>query len=134
MRQTAAAPNDQYRSFLASPCGDHPIVAGISPFQVEDELYVRQRGETPIQPLLQARSQLTGQVEPLAWTGRHGRGRIFQTLLGHSESGIYDAFGARETPRRAAAWQRWPSEVRGARIPPTTPTTPSRSALHAAAR
>jgi type 1 glutamine amidotransferase len=95
--------HDQYGIFIARPQGDHAIVDGIAPFQVEDELYFHQRGEEPIAPILSARSVVTGQDEPLAWTYRYGAGRVFQTLLGHGER-TYEAFGAREMLRRAAAW------------------------------
>jgi putative heme-binding domain-containing protein len=82
---------------------DDPITANLSPFTVTDELYFRQAGTDPIEPLLTARSKTTGRDEPLAWRYTYGRGRIFQTLLGHSEK-TYDAFESREIIRRAAAW------------------------------
>ncbi len=95
--------HDHYREFLARPVGDHAISEGLAAFAVEDELYVRQRGDEPIAPILVAHSLVTGKDEPLAWTYRYGRGRVFQTLLGHNER-TYEAFGAREMLRRAAAW------------------------------
>ncbi len=95
--------HDDFATFVASPRGEHPIVAGLEPFAVADELYVRQVGDEPIEPMLEAPSRLTGAVEPLAWAYRYGRGRVFQTLLGHSDR-TYDAFPAREMLRRAAAW------------------------------
>lgn len=95
--------HDDFREFTARPMSDHAIVDGLAPFAVEDELYVKQRGDEPLVPLLQAHSQVTGTDEPLAWTYRYGTGRVFQTLLGHSEK-TYAAFGAREMLRRAVAW------------------------------
>ncbi len=95
--------HDEYREITAQPLSDHAIVDGLKPFTVEDELYVRQRGDEPIMPLLQAHSLVTGQDEPLAWTYRYGTGRVFQTLLGHSEK-TYEAFAVREILRRAVAW------------------------------
>ncbi|MBA3847307.1 MAG: ThuA domain-containing protein [Planctomycetes bacterium] len=95
--------HDDFATFVASPRGEHPIVAGLEPFAVADELYVRQVGDEPIAAMLEAPSRLTGATEPLAWAYRYGRGRVFQTLLGHSER-TYDAFAAREMLRRAAAW------------------------------
>jgi putative heme-binding domain-containing protein len=80
-----------------------PITEGLAAFTVNDELYFRQAGSEPIEPLITARSKVTGKDEPLAWTYRYGRGRVFQTLLGHSEQ-AYDAFETREMLRRAAAW------------------------------
>ncbi len=95
--------HDDFRQFAARPLGDHVIIDGLAPFALDDELYVRQRGEEPTTPLLQAHSLVTGRDEPLAWTYRYGDGRVFQTLLGHSER-TYEAFGAREMLRRAVAW------------------------------
>jgi type 1 glutamine amidotransferase len=106
-----ASTHDVYRTFVARPAAGHAITDGLAAFAVEDELYVRQRGDEAIEPLLTARSQVTGEDAPLAWTYRYGRGRVFQTLLGHSER-TYDAFGAREMLRRAAAWVAG-REVRG---------------------
>jgi putative heme-binding domain-containing protein len=81
----------------------HAITEGLEAFDVIDELYFRQAGDAPIEPLLSARSKATGRDEPLAWTASYGRGRVFQILLGHSEK-TYDAFAVREILRRSAAW------------------------------
>jgi type 1 glutamine amidotransferase len=70
---------------------------------VTDELYFHQDGDEPIEPLLHAESKVTRKLEPLAWAYSYGKGRVFQTLLGHSEK-TYDAFEAREMLRRATAW------------------------------
>jgi type 1 glutamine amidotransferase/mono/diheme cytochrome c family protein len=80
-----------------------PLTAGLKAFPVVDELYFRQAGSEPIEPLITAKSKVTNREEPLAWTFTYGKGRVFQTLLGHSEK-TYDAFEAREMMRRAAAW------------------------------
>ncbi|REK19971.1 MAG: hypothetical protein DWQ45_26010 [Planctomycetota bacterium] len=82
---------------------DHPVIRGLSDFDVVDELYYRQDGTAPIEPLIAARSKDTGRDEPLAWTYTYGKGRVFQTLLGHSER-TYEAFEACEMLRRAVAW------------------------------
>lgn len=81
----------------------HPVTEGLSDFQVTDELYFRQDGDEPIEPLITARSKVTMREEPLAWTYNYGEGRVFQTLLGHSEK-TYESFAACEMIRRAAAW------------------------------
>ncbi|HEY8506332.1 MAG TPA: ThuA domain-containing protein, partial [Gemmataceae bacterium] len=59
----------------------------------------------PIEPLLVARSKVTGRDEPLAWAYRYGEGRVFQTLLGHSAE-TYRAPEACEILRRAVRWAR----------------------------
>ncbi|MBW3596357.1 MAG: ThuA domain-containing protein [Planctomycetes bacterium] len=67
---------------------EHPITAGLAPFQTLDELYYRQEGDQPIEPLATAVSQVTGQAEPMAWAYNYGEGRVFQTVLGHSDQSI----------------------------------------------
>ncbi len=79
----------------------HPVTAGLQPFDTVDELYFKQGGDQPIVPLVTAHSKVTGQDEPLAWAYTYGKGRIFQTLLGHDEQGIRAA-GA--LIRRGAVW------------------------------
>lgn len=81
----------------------HPITSGLTDFAVIDELYYRQAGNEPVEPLLTARSRVTGRDEPLAFAYSYGKGRVFQTLLGHSAQ-TYDTFEAREIVRRAVAW------------------------------
>ncbi len=79
----------------------HPITQGLPTFETEDELYFRQQGALPIIPLLTATSKVTQQAEPLAWAYDYGKGRIFQTVLGHGDVSIRKA-GA--VMRRGAAW------------------------------
>ncbi|QDT89516.1 ThuA domain-containing protein [Gimesia algae] len=81
----------------------HPLTRNLQDFPVTDELYFRQDGTEPVEALITARSKVTKNKEPLAWTYRYGKGRIFQTLLGHSEK-TYDSFAATEMLRRATAW------------------------------
>lgn len=81
----------------------HPLTHNLKNFPVTDELYFRQEGTEPVEPLISAISKVTHQNEPLAWTYHYGKGRIFQTLLGHSEK-TYDSFEACEILRRATAW------------------------------
>ncbi|MFO0878570.1 MAG: ThuA domain-containing protein [Gemmataceae bacterium] len=82
---------------------ESPLTTGLKGFDVVDELYFHQDGEDPIEPLLAAESKVTRKMEPLAWSYTYGKGRVFQTVLGHSEK-TYDAFEVREVLRRAAAW------------------------------
>ena len=67
---------------------EHEITDGLVPFITRDELYFGQEGPLPIEPLLQARSKVTGDLEPLAWVYNYENGRVFQTLLGHAEPSI----------------------------------------------
>jgi type 1 glutamine amidotransferase len=95
--------HDPFRAFDVRAKGAHPLVAGLPVSRVEDELYWRQHGSEPIEPLLVATSQETGCEEPLAWEYKVGAGRVVQSLLGHSAR-TYDAPGMRVFARRAVAW------------------------------
>jgi type 1 glutamine amidotransferase len=79
----------------------HPITRGLAAFETVDELYFKQAGQEPIEPLATARSQVTGRDEPMAWAYGYGRGRVFQTVLGHANPSI---FNAAPLIRRGAAW------------------------------
>jgi type 1 glutamine amidotransferase len=65
----------------------HPIVRGMAPFKVSDELYHRMRLKPGIHVIGQAHDAKeqdgTGEMEPLLWTVRYGKGRVFHTALGH---------------------------------------------------
>src|SRR6185295_268027 len=100
----------------------HPLTEGLKAFEVVDELYFQQDGAEPIEPLIVAESKVTKRLEPLAWTSEYGKGRVFQTLLGHSEK-TYDAFEAREMLRRAAAW------VAGRTVRPVDPKKAGKSEI-----
>jgi type 1 glutamine amidotransferase len=96
--------HDPYGTFRVNTTNvKHEIVEGLTSFETTDELYFNQKGDKPIEALLTARSKVTGKEEPLAWVYQYGRGRIFQTLLGHDARAL-------ETPavktiiQRAAAW------------------------------
>ena len=62
----------------------HPITRGMTDFDTTDELYYRQQGEEPIEPLVVAKSKDTGKEEPLAWAYEYEKGRVFQTVLGRA--------------------------------------------------
>jgi type 1 glutamine amidotransferase len=81
----------------------HPLTKGLKRFEIEDELYFRQDGDEPIEPLLAAESKVTRKPEPLAWAYTYGKGRVFQTLLGHSEK-TWDALEMRDLLKRAGRW------------------------------
>ncbi|MBN8526936.1 MAG: ThuA domain-containing protein [Planctomycetes bacterium] len=95
--------HDHYRAFEVHACSDHPVAAGLPSFSVEDELYYRQHGDLPAQPLLRARSADTGADEVLAWWHEVGRARVVQSLLGHSAA-TYQAEAMRRFACRAVAW------------------------------
>jgi type 1 glutamine amidotransferase len=96
--------HDAYGPFnvrLTDAGKSHPITSGLADFDTTDELYFRQQGDLPITPLATARSKVTNQDEPMAWAYEYGAGRVFQTVLGHSDESIRKA-GA--LIRRSAVW------------------------------
>lgn len=60
---------------------NHPVTAGISDFDVEDEIYI-----SAYEPTLQilASAQWHGRAHPMAWVKHFGQGRVFYTTLGHT--------------------------------------------------
>jgi len=76
--------HDSYGEFSVNISNSkHPITSGVKDFSTFDELYFNQKGDQPVEPLFSARSTVTGNDEPLAWSYNYGKGRVFQTLLGH---------------------------------------------------
>lgn len=100
----AKSGHDAFGRFDVKVTGlSHPVTEGLSSFTVTDELYFRQDGAEPFDPLISAVSKVTQREEPLAAVYTYGKGRIFQTLLGHSEK-TYEVFEPREMLRRGVAW------------------------------
>lgn len=99
-----------YGPVRVEPVSAHPLVAGIAPFDVEDELYLSDVAPD-VEPLLVTRfaGQAPGfvrqewrdddPVRPLMFLREVGRGTILQLGLGHRR-GAYDA------PHRAAYLDR----------------------------
>jgi hypothetical protein len=104
-RDLAPGPSghDAFGRFSVLPVGEHPLVSGLEPFDVDDELYWRQHGDEPVTPLLVARSKATGADEPLLWEYEYGPARVVQCLLGHSAK-TYDAVAMQVLARRIVAW------------------------------
>lgn len=96
--------HDPYGTFRVNVTDlKHEIVEGLTSFETTDELYFNQKGDKPIEPLLTARSKVTGKEEPLAWVYQYGRGRIFQTVLGHDPRAL-ESPAVKIIIQRAAAW------------------------------
>jgi type 1 glutamine amidotransferase len=62
---------------------DHPVMAGITPFQAWDETYVHTK-HNPDRTVLMERVDAAGR-EPWTWVRTHGKGRVFYTASGHDE-------------------------------------------------
>ncbi len=100
----AGSAHDTYGSFSVSVANpSHELTSGLSDFDTIDELYYGQVGEAPIDPLLTAKSKDTGNDEPLAWTYLYGKGKVFQTVLGH-DLASFRAEEFRELIRRAGVF------------------------------
>ena len=94
--------HDAYGPFhVAITNAKSPITAGLQPFETTDELYFKQVGDQPITPLAVAHSKVTGQDEPMAWAYAYGKGRVFQTVLGHDANAVRSASAL---IRRGAVW------------------------------
>ena len=101
----------------------HPITKGLTAFETTDELYYNQQGDLPIEPLVTARSSRTHKPEPLAFAYPYGKGRVFQTLLGHAPRSIRNP-GAAALLRRGCAWAARREQI-AAVLPPPPPKPPS---------
>jgi type 1 glutamine amidotransferase len=96
--------HDPNGAFRVEPVGEaHEIVQGLHSYDTTDELYFNQAGDGPAQVLVRARSKVTGKDEPLAFVYEVGKGRVFQSLLGHDAAAIR-AGGTAELLRRGTAW------------------------------
>ena len=62
---------------------DHPVMAGVTPFQAWDESYVHTK-HNPDRTILMERVDAAGR-EPWTWVRTHGQGRVFYTASGHDE-------------------------------------------------
>jgi putative heme-binding domain-containing protein len=127
--------HDPYGRFVLSiPKRDHPITRGLKEYETTDELYFKQQGDLPIEALLTARSRVTGKQEPMAFVYNHGKGRVFQTVLGHDAAAIRTP-GTAEVIRRGCVWAagRPQKPVPAAKPRPAEATAPGKfgSALNA---
>lgn len=86
------------------PAAGHPLVDGLDPFPVVDEVY----GDLDLRPgvegLLHAVQPGTeGPPRPLLWAREHGGGRVVYDALGHHPPS-YEVPAHREVVRRAVRW------------------------------
>jgi len=80
----------------------HPIVAGLPPFVVHDELYIMDWDPASVQLLAETTSH-EGRPVPLSWVRQEGAGRVFYLSLGHNRS-TYDVPEFRTWAGRGALW------------------------------
>jgi uncharacterized protein len=82
---------------------NHPITRGMKDFQADDELYTCLTGQRDVQLLAVARSIVTGKDHPMAFVLEYGKGRVFNTPLGHDAKSIQMP-GVAELVRRGCLW------------------------------
>lgn len=71
-------------SFTVTPVADgHPIMRGVNPFTVDDELYLH---DVNASARVHLEADHDGLRRPLAWSKVHGRGKVVYFALGHDEA------------------------------------------------
>lgn len=66
----------------------HPITAGLSDFEVDDELYAKLQGDAKIQVLVTADSDWSKVTEPLVFLQNYGKGRVIYNAFGHDRKAL----------------------------------------------
>lgn len=85
---------------------DHPITKGmpVEWLHAKDELYDQLRGPAMnMEILATAESQVTHRHEPMIFTVRYGKGRVFHTPMGHAEYSV-ECVGFIATLQRGTEW------------------------------
>jgi len=96
--------HDRFRAFqveVAKP--DHPALAGLKSFETTDELYTCLVGDTPIDVMASAVSNVDGKTYPMVFVLNYGKGRVFHCPLGHNVAALTNEPVA-ELFRRGTAW------------------------------
>lgn len=77
----------QHHTVIDHQAPDHPIVKGLprSWHHFKDEIYTRLRGPAENIEII-ATTHDSGRDEPVMWTVRYGKGRVFTDVLGHCGS------------------------------------------------
>ncbi len=94
-------PHGKFRVEIAD--ADHPITRGMAAFETTDELYTCLTGDTKIHIVAKATSKVDKKDYPIAFVLDYGKGRVFQSVLGH-DAAAYEAEGVQDLMRRACAW------------------------------
>jgi type 1 glutamine amidotransferase len=82
---------------------ENPITTGLEEFEADDELYARLQGDGPINVLVEADSDWSKNIEPLAFTLEYGKGRVFHECFGHDGKAIRNP-SVQKLLQRGCAW------------------------------
>jgi uncharacterized protein len=83
---------------------DHPITSGMQDFETDDELYYDMKeGSRPVEILATAHSKVMDKDFPMAMTLQYGKGRVFNTPMGHDVKAL-KVPGVAEIIRRGTDW------------------------------
>ncbi|MFH5834264.1 ThuA domain-containing protein [Halalkalibaculum sp. DA3122] len=66
----------------------HPVTREMETYETDDELYIGVKGEKEVILLARARSKITKRYHPMAFAHTYGKGRVFNTPLGHDVRAI----------------------------------------------
>jgi len=101
-QQSKHDPRGSFTVKIADP--NHPITRGMKDFETDDELYYDfKEGARPIHVLATAHSKVLDRDSPLVLTVDYGKGRVFNTSLGHDVKALKVPEVARLI-RRGTAW------------------------------
>ncbi|MEI6604841.1 MAG: ThuA domain-containing protein [Verrucomicrobiota bacterium] len=96
--------HDPYGEFLVRILQTgHPVTKGIPNFTTTDELYTCFAGDTKIDVLAEATSNVDKSTQPMAFVLTPGKGRVFNSPLGHN-LGALKAQGVRDLYLNATRW------------------------------
>ena len=82
---------------------EHPITAGMSSFETDDELYAKLQGTGEINVLVEAYSDWSKKTEPLVFTKTYGKGRVVHNAFGHDGKALSNP-NVRKIIARGAEW------------------------------
>jgi len=101
-QQSVHDPRQPFTVMIPDP--NQPIARGMSDYQTDDELYWdTKEGNRPITAVAIAHSKVKDKDFPMALTVQYGKGRVFNTMLGHDVRAL-QVPGTGELIRRGAAW------------------------------
>lgn len=96
--------HDPYGEFLVRILRTgHPAAKGLEDFTTTDELYTCLTGDTEIEVLAEATSKVDKQDYPMAFVLTPGKGRVFNSTLGHDLRAL-QATGARALYLQGTRW------------------------------